>query len=301
MKILITGANGLMGQKLVANLLLKPTVDFLATSLNDSKIVSESPFAFSRLDVRDTSNIEAIVSNYKPNVIIHTAAMTDVGPCENNHDECWELNVSSTQNLIDACNKYNSHLIYTSTDFVFDGETGPYSETDQPNPVSFYGKSKFEAEKLVIQNSNNWAIVRTILVYGVYKNMARSNIVLWVKKNLEAGKRISVVNDQFRMPTFAEDLASGTIEIALRGATGIYHLSGKDYLSVYEIAMQTAHIFGLDETLIQPVTSTQLNETGKRPPRTGFILDKARCNLDYCPLSFEEGLNSIKEQLDNLD
>ncbi|MEA3446097.1 MAG: SDR family oxidoreductase [Bacteroidota bacterium] len=295
MKILITGSNGLMGQKLVSNLIKKSDVDFLATSLHKNKMKSNFPFDL--MDVRDKVFIDNIFNSFRPDVVIHTAAMTDVGPCETRQSDCWELNVISTQNIIDACNRYKSRLIYISTDFVFDGEAGPYSENDKPNPVSFYGKSKYEAEKLVMQNAKDWAIVRTILVYGICSDMARSNIILWVKKNLETGKAIRVVNDQFRMPTLAEDLAEGTIQIALRGASGIYHLSGKDYLSIYEIALKTANFFNLDKNLISPISSAELNETGKRPPSTGFVLDKAIHDLDYRPRSIEEGLEVMKGQM----
>lgn len=297
MRILITGANGLVGQKLVTNLQNKTSLDFLATSLHANKIETPSLFSLRLMDIRNEKEIASVFSFYKPDVVIHTAAMTDVGPCETQQDKCWEINVKATGNVVRACNCHHSKLIYISTDFVFDGEGGPYKEDDLPNPVSFYGKSKLEAEKVVMQNMDDWAIVRTILVYGISSNMARSNIILWVKKNLEAGQAIRVVSDQFRMPTLAEDLAEGIVQIAIRGAKGIYHLSGKDYLSIYEIAMKTADFFNLDKSLISPVSSAELNEIGKRPPRTGFILDKARREFGFEPRSIEEGLEVLIGQM----
>ena len=297
MKILITGANGLLGQKLVTNLLQKPHIDFLATSLHSCKIKTERDFKFETMDIRNPERIEEIFASYHPTVVIHTAAMTDVGSCETEPEKCWAINVDATQNIIDATNRHQAKLIYISTDFVFDGENGPYTEQDIPNPVSHYGKSKLEAERLVQEQCGGWAIVRTILVYGILPEMARSNIILWVKRNLEARKAIRVVNDQFRMPTLAEDLAEGTVQIAIRNANGIYHLSGKDYLSIFEIATLSAKHFNLDTSLMSPVSSSELNEIGKRPPATGFILDKAKRDLDYNPVSFAEGLAIVERQL----
>lgn len=297
MRILITGANGLVGQKLVTNLQSKTSLDFLATSLHANKIKTASPFSLRLMDIRNEKEIASVFRFYKPDVVIHTAAMTDVGPCETQQDTCWEINVKATNNVVRACLRHKARLIYISTDFVFDGEGGPYKEDDLPNPVSFYGKSKLEAEKVLMQNMDDWAIVRTILVYGISSNMARSNIILWVKKNLGAGQAIRVVNDQYRMPTLAEDLAEGIVQIAIRGAKGIYHLSGKDYLSIYEIALKTADFFHLDKKLITPVSSAKLKEVGKRPPRTGFILDKAKRDLGYEPRSIEEGMDVLKGQM----
>jgi dTDP-4-dehydrorhamnose reductase len=297
MRILITGANGLVGQKLVTNLVSKPAIDFLATSLNSCAIKALAPFKFKMMDICNETNIADVFNAYKPDVVVHTAAMTDVGPCEMQQDECWELNVKGTRRIVEACNRHNAKLIHISTDFVFDGKAGPYKENDLPNPVSFYGKSKLEAEALVMNKMEDWAIVRTILVYGICSNMARSNIILWVKKNLEANNPIKVVHDQSRMPTLAEDLAEGIVQIAIRKAKGIYHLSGKDYLSIYEIALKTADFFNLNKSLISPVSTAELNEIGKRPQSTGFILDKARREVGYLTRSLDEGLLLMKSQM----
>ena len=149
---------------------------------------------------------------------------------------------------------YRPHFIHLSTDFIFDGKQGPLDETALPNPLSFYAKTKLDAEKLVVQSSLKWAIARTVLVYGLVDSMSRSNIVLWVKQSLEQGKRIQVVDDQFRTPTLAEDLADGCIRIAERGAEGIYNISGSEFLNIFDLACRIARYYKLDETLIERTT-----------------------------------------------
>ena len=195
--------------------------------------------------------------------------------------------------------KYDTHLIHLSTDFVFDGENGPYSESDTPDPLSYYGESKFASEK-VLQNSEykNWAIARTIIVYGLVEQMSRSNIVLWAKGALEKGDPINVVDDQYRSPTLAADLAKGCILIADKQAKGIYHLSGKDVMSILELVNRVADFFNLDKSSISAIKSITLNQAAKRPPKTGFVLDKAINELGYNPVSFEEGLAIVSQELE---
>ena len=190
------------------------------------------------------------------------------------------------------------HLIHLSTDFIFDGEKGTeYSETDIPNPQSYYAHSKYESEKIVQKSKIRWAIARTIIIYGIVDNMSRSNIVLWAKEALTEGQKINVVDDQFRAPTLAEDLADGCILIIDKGATGIYNLSGKETMSILELVYKVADFWKLDKSLITPSKSNILNQAAKRPAYTGFILDKAKHDLGYNPHSFIEGLEMLDRQL----
>jgi dTDP-4-dehydrorhamnose reductase len=308
MKILVTGANGLLGQKLVYLLKTKPEIKLIATSRGENRLKDKSGYEFISLDITDKLQTEKVISEVQPDVIINTAAMTNVDACEIQKEECWKQNVKAVENLIEAIaklqtpnSKSQTHFIHLSTDFVFDGASGPYKETDIPNPLSYYSKSKYEAEKL-IQNSNiKWAIARTIIIYGVADEMSRSNIVLWAKSALEKGQPLKIVNDQWRMPTLAEDLADGCYLIAKKGATGIYHLSGKDFMRIDELVERIADFFHLDKSIISTVSSDTLNQAAKRPPRTGFILDKAIKELGYNPHSFEEGLAILSQQLENQD
>ena len=214
MKILITGSNGLLGQKLVALLANKEGITLLATSKGANRISNSNGYQYQSLDITNEDEVAAIFNTFKPNTIINTAAMTNVDSCESLQKECWELNVTAVEFLIKYAEQHQAHLIHLSTDFVFDGENSPYKETDQANPLSYYGKSKLAAEKLVQQANTQWSIVRTIIVYGVAENMSRSNIVLWAKQALEKGDPLTIVYDQFRSPTLAEDLEIGCWLIA---------------------------------------------------------------------------------------
>jgi len=296
MKILVTGANGLLGQKLVGLLRQEQAHRLIATGRKPpSTPVLHGEFHV--LDVTINNQVHSVLETSKPDVVIHTAAMTQVDQCETDQEACIANNVTAVEYLVAACRKNNIHLVHVSTDFIFDGSHGPLDEQAVPNPVNFYGASKLAAEKLIQSSNIHWSILRTVLVYGVTHDMSRSNIVLWVKKNLEEGKKISVVNDQWRTPTLAEDLAMGCFLAATKKATGIYNISGKDFLTPFDIAMKTADFFKLDASLILPTNSTQFTQPAKRPMKTGFIIEKAKKELGYEPHSFTEGLKIIASQL----
>lgn len=302
-KILITGANGLLGQKLVEKLLNK-NYQIIATAKSENRLNIQHPYyIYESMNITNFEEIKTTFEKYLPDVIINTAAMTNVDACELNPYDCYMHNAKSvelmTQVLCALQNKnYLPHFIHLSTDFIFDGTKKMLTEEDVPHPLSVYAHSKLEAEKY-IQNSSlkKWAIVRTILVYGLAKNISRTNIVLWIKQSLEQNKKISIVTDQFRTPTLAEDLADGCILIAEKEATGIFNIGGKDYMSIYELACRVADFFHLDKNLIQASKSTDIQQPAKRPPITGLDITKARQVLGYEPHSFEDGLKIIAEQL----
>lgn len=290
MRILVTGANGLLGRKLVSLLVEQGDIELIATSRKgrDGEV---------QLDVTDLSSLKAVAARYKPDVIINAAAMTQVDQCELEQDECWKQNVGSVTNLVMTCLENNIHLVHVSTDFIFSGKEGPLDEAAVPDPVNFYGKSKLEGEHIILKSGCRASILRTVLVYGVTSDMSRSNIVLWVKKSLEEKKPIRVVNDQFRTPTLAEDLAMACMLAARKRATGIYHVSGYEMMTPYDIAIKTADFFGLDKSLITPTDASQFTQPARRPAKTGFIITKARKDLGYEPHSFHEGLGVVKRQL----
>lgn len=296
MKILVTGANGLLGQKLVSLYRDNGEIEIIATAKGGDRNPSGS-HTFVPLDITNAAEAQSVVGMVMPDVVINTAAMTNVDQCETEQEECWSLNVQGVENLIKACEASGSHLIHLSTDFIFDGENGPYEEDDVPNPLSYYAKSKLASEELFEKTYIKWSIVRTMLVYGITPGMTRSNIVLWVKKNLEESRDIQVVCDQWRNPTLAEDLAIGCGLVAEQGATGIYHISGKDTLTPYEMALETAAFFKLNSHYIKKVDGSIFTQPAKRPQRTGFILTKAINELGYEPRSFREGLEVLRSQL----
>lgn len=296
MKILLTGSNGLLGQKLTNLLSQKKGVELIATArekLSFPLIKGE----FYPLDITKSENTERVISKTKPHVVINTAAMTQVDQCETEQEACWKNNVLAVENVVKACENSGSQLIHISTDFIFDGTHGPLDESAIPNPISFYGKSKLAGEEIVKQSKLPWAILRTVLVFGVTKDMSRSNIVLWVKKSLEEGKVINVVNDQWRTPTLAEDLAMGCYLAAIKKAKGIYNISGDEMMTPYDIAIKTAEFFGLDKSLINQTDSTKFKQPAERPLKTGFIIDKAKRELGYAPRSFNEGLKVLASQI----
>lgn len=295
--ILITGSNGLLGQKLVHKLKEKPNINIIASSKGENRISDQAGYRYESFDITNQSEVDAIFQKHKPTVVINTAAMTNVDACESDKDGCWKLNVDAVKYLVRASERHQTHFIHLSTDFVFDGKKGPYKETDEPNPLSYYGKSKLASEKIVQQAKTKWAIGRTIIVYGVAEEMSRSNIVLWAKGALEKSEPLKIVNDQFRSPTLAEDLADACILIAEKEAEGLFHLSGKDFMSIVELVRRVAKFYQLDDSIIQEISSKNLNQAAKRPPKTGFNISKAMNVLGYQPHTFEEGLKVLTQQL----
>ena len=296
-KILVTGSNGLLGQKLIELLVKNPDIQAIATARGQNRLPFTEGYEYYSMDITNKEEIEAVISKTRPDAIIHGAAMTNVDQCEFEKDNCWAQNVKAVEDLLSVCAKYDIFLCHVSTDFIFDGAAGPYLENAEANPLSFYGWSKLAAEFAVKNSSIRWAIARTVLVYGIAFDMSRSNIILWVKKSLEEGKNIKVVTDQWRTPTLAEDLAIGTFLIADKEAEGIFNISGKDLLTPYDMAIITADYFKLDKSLITAADSTTFSQPAKRPAKTGFILDKANTILGYQPRSFEEGIGILANQL----
>lgn len=296
MRILITGANGLLGQKLIE--LLTAQADCYPIATAKTPLIPSLPKGkFHRLDISNESEVRQVIATTRPDVVINTAAMTQVDQCETEKEKCWLANVTAVEYLAKACEAHHVRLVHVSTDFIFDGTHGPLDETAKPNPLSYYGQSKLAAEEIIQKSNIDWAILRTVLVFGVTKDMSRSNIVLWVKKSLEEGKTINVVNDQWRTPTLAEDLAMGCYLAAVKKAKGIYNISGYEMMTPYDIAIKTAELFHLDKSLIQQTDSSKFKQPAVRPPKTGFIIDKAKRDLGYQPKSFEEGLKVLAGQI----
>jgi dTDP-4-dehydrorhamnose reductase len=297
MKILITGSNGLLGQKLIYALLNRTDISIIACARGENRITRKNGYHFESCDLSDQSTVTAIIKKHQPDCIIHTAAMTNVDACELDPVSCRKYNVDAVHYLVDACKEFNTHFINISTDFVFDGTAGPYSEEDEVNPLSVYAHSKMDGERIVMESGLPWTILRTMIIYGVTDDKQRSNIVLWTKKSLEERQYINVINDQFRGPTLAEDLAEACIVAATKKTQGLFHVSGKEVISILEIAERVADFFDLDKKFIKPITTASLKQPAARPLKTGFIISKAERELNFHPCSFEEGLKVIAEQL----
>ncbi|MDA8566826.1 SDR family oxidoreductase [Schleiferiaceae bacterium] len=295
MKILYTGANGLLGQKISAATPQYSNHAFLATARGKNRTKNLGTASYASMDITDRQGIENVLSEFRPDVIIHGAAMTHVDECEQHKELAYNLNVVGTQNIVDAAKELGAHVVHISTDFIFDGQDGPYNEEGIPNPVSYYGETKLQAEHIV-QTVDSWSILRTVLVIGIAEDLSRSNIVLWAKGALEKAQPIRVVDDQFRTPTLAEDLAQGALLAATQRAQGIFNISGPDFMSIYELVESVAEHFGLSMATVTRVDSSTLNQPAVRPPRTGFYISKAVENLGYRPHSFKEALEIIAQQ-----
>ena len=297
MKVLITGSNGLLGQKLLHKLRVDEGVNLVATSKGENRVSEKNGYTYFDLDITNKNAVTQLIASEKPQVVFNTAAMTNVDLCEEKKEACDNLNVNAVQYLSVACQQIDAHLIHISTDFIFDGEDGPYKEEDKPNPLSYYGLSKLKSENIVKESDCNWTILRTIIVFGVGENLSKSNIVLWAKGALEKDEPLNIIDDQFRAPTLAEDLADACILAATKKAYGIFNASGKDIMSIYEIVERIAKHYRNTTKNLNKISTATLNQKAGRPPKTGFILDKAINELGYNPHSFEECLTIIDEQL----
>ena len=296
-KVVVTGSNGLLGQTLVSLLLEeKSKYQVIGFSRGENRS-GRNDFEYVSINITEESLLREKLSEYTPDVIVNTAAMTNVDICEVEKEACNALNIDVVQYLKNYSEENNTHLIHISTDFIFDGKKGLYKETDTPNPLSHYGWSKLKSEEILTKSTIDYTILRTILVYGKVYDMSRNNIVLWVKKSLEEGKEITIVNDQFRMPTYVEDLALACKLAIDKRAQGIFNISSNMLLSIYEIAQQIATTFGLDANLIKPIATATLNQTALRPAKTGFDLTKTKNELGLFSKSFKDDLQRFKEKL----
>ena len=297
MKVLITGSNGLLGQKIVKRC-IRHGIPFIATSKGINRNPDCPGENYIALDLQQSDEVMKLIKSQKPTAIIHTAALTNVDYCEMNPEECHQVNVEASQVLFEASKSIGAHFELLSTDFVFDGEDGPYKEEDDVNPLSVYAKSKVDAEQLLMSDPyTNWSISRTIIVYGTGFGLSRSNMILWALEALPKGESMKLVDDQFRAPTWADDLAYGCVEIILRNQTGVFHLSGPVSRSVNKIVEEVGEALGLTNLNIETISSETLNQAAKRPPKTGFDLSKAEKLLDYRPKDIQETIPILKKEL----
>jgi dTDP-4-dehydrorhamnose reductase len=289
MNVLITGANGFLGYYLAEQLLQKG-FSVIATGKGACRLpFKDEKFRYVPMDFTDPFCVHDVYAGTKPDVVVHCGAMSKPDDCELQQAKAYLTNMESTVMLLTNAEEQKCFFIFVSTDFVFDGEKGDYTEENFPNPVNYYGRTKLEAEEAVKEYPFGWCIVRTALVYGKPQT-GRDNILTTVKNKLEKGEEYRVFDDQVRTPTYVEDLAVAIVSIIEKKATGIYHISGKDVLTPYKMALMTAEYLGLDTSLLKKVTAADMSQPAKRPHKTNFIIEKAKKELGFEPISFEEGL-----------
>ena len=295
-RVLVCGSNGLLGQRLAFIFDGKSKYEVLHSSHHRSFVNNQGLFDYTQLDISNRSDVKSLIVSYRPDVILNAAAMTNVDLCERDREQAWKMNVTGVEHLVEVCRKINAKLIHVSTDYVFNGKFGNYKEEDRVNPVNYYGKTKLAGENVIISSGIDYAILRTILVYGIGVNV-KNNFALWVINNLNDGKQIRCVDDQISNPTHVHDLAMAMNSAMERNAEGMFHISGPETISRYDFAIRAAEIFGYDKSLIVRVKTADLEQRAARPMNTSFIIEKAKIQLHYTPMNITQGLMMMQQEL----
>ena len=285
-RVVVTGASGLLGCKLVKAL----SGGYKVIPTHNTH--PSHPDSI-RMDIVDGKEVARVLSAVKPELVVHAAAETNVDKCETNREYAWAVNAEGTRNIASACGKIGVRLAYVSTDYVFDGEKGHYSEEDKANPVNYYGVTKLEGERFVRELCEDFVIARASVIYGWHPS--RVNFATWVIDSLKSGKRISVAEDNYNSPTLADNLAQVILEIVGADATGVYHAAGSERISRYCFTMEIAEVFGLDRSLVTPVKMGDLKVwVAKRPGDSSLSVDRARHELKVSLLDVREGLRAMR-------
>ena len=291
MKILIIGANGFTGRRILQDFSKNTNYKLYACSLH-TDIHPENGYEFIQSDICNEESLKDLFIKTQPDIVINTSALSVPDYCEDHHEEADLINITAVANLAKKCNEFNSRFIHLSTDFVFNGASETlYTEEDTPNPLNYYGKTKWEGEKCVASISNSYAIVRVVVVYGKPLPGQHGNILQLVANKLRNGETIKVVSDQWRTPTYVGDIANGVEKLMHHKQNGIFHICGSDNLSIADIAYRVAEHLQLDSSLIQPITTEEMQEKTPRPRHSGLSIEKAKTEIDYNPLTLKEGIN----------
>lgn len=284
MRIFIVGASGFVG-RIMFEYLSREHETYGSFYLNPVK-------GLIHLDMTDLKAVKEILTSLKPDVIIHPAANPNVEYCEEHPKETWQVNVEGSNNLIETARDIGAKLVYFSSDYVFDGTNGPYSEEDVPNPINEYGLQKLAVEKLIKNSLENYLIIRITVVYGWEKR--GKNFVINLIKKLKNGEFTKVPCDQIGSPTYANNMVQAVKELIESDKTGIYHVAGTDLMDRYTFAKNVAKIFELDESLLIPVPTDKLGQKAKRPLKAGMKVDKVQKDISIRLMDVREGLEEIK-------
>lgn len=291
--ILIIGANGFTGRRILNDFSAKTVYNVTGCSLRDD-IQPGGNYRFIRTDIRDGAAVQALFNEVRPQVVINTSALSVPDYCETHPDEAYATNVDAVELMARACERYGSRFIHLSTDFVFDGKADHlYSEDDEAFPVNYYGLTKLESEKVVAACCSSYAVVRVVVVYGKALPGQHGNILQLVANRLRGGQEIRVVSDQWRTPTFVGDISIGVEKLAQHSGNGIYHICGSDCLTIADIAYRVADYLKLDRSLVHPVSTEEIQEATPRPRFSALSIEKARQELGYLPHTIEEGMKEL--------
>jgi dTDP-4-dehydrorhamnose reductase len=293
MRVLITGGTGLLGLKLLEYCLRK-AIDVYAIDTTIPPNI-ERKGMFTELDITDAESITSMISELQPDVVVNTAAMTDVDLCETEKEQAWRVNAEGAKNVAKACLQARAFLIHVSTAYVFEGEKGLYGEDDEPNPMSYYGYTKLKGEEFVKNSSIEWCIARTDVLFG-WGRPNRPNFATWVLSKLEKRENIKAITDQYCSPTLNSNLAEMMVEVAERKLQGILNLAGATRINRFDLAKKISKVFQLDEKIIQRAKAGDLEWKAKRPKDSSLKVEKAKKILSHKPLEIDDALRILKEE-----
>ena len=289
LKFLVTGSAGLVGQQVVKDLSKSNQV---FSCYNESKPEYGDSV---KMDLKNYEMVSSVLTEIKPDVVIHLGAMTGVDLCEKEKTSASEINTKATEIIAKECSKLNSFLVYVSTDYVFDGNFGMYKEDDVANPLGFYGKSKLEGEKAVQNFSTNWCIARTSTPFGLHPT--KKSFPMWVIENLQKQKQIDVLIDQFTSPTYIPNLSRMLIEISERRITGIIHAAGASKISRYQMASMVSDKLNLDSTLLKQISINKMKWVAQRPKDSSLDVSRASSILNEKPQKIDQSLNLFIDEI----
>jgi len=295
--IIIAGCHGELGSALVRRVTGKYKV--IGIGRDNNKLIDNADYEYIILDILNRKKLKELFKFYQPRFVINTVAMTDVDNCEKERERCWRTNVETLQNIIYACKFVEVNLVHISTDYIFDGKNGPYSEEDKPNPLNYYGKSKLASENLVITSNIEYSIIRTSTLYSGSNIKGKKNFAIRMWEELSKGNKIKAIRDEVRNPTFTGNLADCIWKIINLERNGIYNIAGKNIIDRYNYALEFARYFGFSEKLIEPVYSVEMQNRTPRPKNCGLLVEKAENELYLNLIGIKKGLELFKEQIKN--
>ncbi|HEB83824.1 MAG TPA: SDR family oxidoreductase [Bacteroidetes bacterium] len=294
-RIVVTGVHGLLGQKLV-EVFGPQFCELFGVDLHRENLFQGRPrYHYAPLDITRRADVMEYIGDIRPRVIINTAAMTQVDACEVQREACWRVNVDAVRYLTEAARRVGSRFVQLSSDYVFDGNAGPYGELDRPNPISYYGRSKHASENIALGSGIEAAVVRTVVLFGHGRGL-KPSFVSWLVQKLREGAAVKIVTDQISNVTLVDDLAGAIRRIVSLGRTGLYHAAGREILSRYDFALKVAEIYGLDTDPIQPTLTRLLEQTAPRPLQSGLLVDRTEEALKLRFRTVEEALQEYREQ-----
>jgi len=293
-KVLIFGSNGLLGQSLVKK--FAGEYEITGAAAEDTNYISSVEMDYHKIDIANRAQSQQLLNNISPDLIINAAAYTNVDKSEIERELCWNVNVRGVENIVESGLGGKSTFVHISTDYVFDGSVPPYRETDRPNPKGNYARSKMASENIVKSSDFEYMIIRTQVLYGTGNNV-RLNFVTWVIDQLTKGETIKIAFDQVGKPTYAPDVSEAIYRLLNEKCFGLYHVSGKESINRYDLALKIAKVFDLDKNLIESISTKELKQLAPRPMNSSFILDKLYNNIGWLPHDVDSGLQLLKEEL----